>query len=72
MAVKRKGKTWRLDNPLDVFKRIVAENPKAGKRKLSALCVKEIRRQCPTPDLLISWVDYLISHNYEKLRGGQP
>lgn len=32
MAAKRRGKTWRRD-PRNVVARLIAENPKAGKKK---------------------------------------
>jgi hypothetical protein len=42
MATKRKGKAWRRANPRDVLARIIAENPKAGQRKLLALFIEHI------------------------------
>jgi hypothetical protein len=37
-----KGKSWRRSNPSDVLKRLIAENPKAGKRKLLAMFIEDI------------------------------
>ena len=37
-----KGKTWHPRNPGEVLKRLIAENPKAGKRKLLALFIENI------------------------------
>lgn len=34
MASKRQGKSYRRANPRDVLARLIAEHPKAGKRKL--------------------------------------
>jgi hypothetical protein len=37
-----KGKSWRRTNPRDVLKRLIAENPKAGKRALLTLFLEHI------------------------------
>ena len=43
VAKRIKGKTWRRANPRDVLASIIAENPKAGERKLLLLFIEHIR-----------------------------
>jgi hypothetical protein len=64
-----KGKSWRRANPRDVLKRLIAENPKAGKRKLLALFLEHVRSSDGSLDSLAG---YWFAANYEKQRGDQP
>jgi hypothetical protein len=61
-----KGKSWRRSNPRDVFERLIAENPKAGKRKLLALFLEHVRSSDGSLDSL---AEYWFAANYEKQRG---
>ncbi len=62
-----KGKSWRRSNPSDVLKRLVAENPKAGKRKLLALFLEHVRSSDGSLDSLAK---YWFDANYDRLAGG--
>jgi len=64
-----KGKSWRRPNPRDVLKRLIAENPKAGKRKLLALFVEEINGR-DGKGALDSVAKYWFEVNYDRLTGG--
>ena len=63
-----KGKSWRRSNPRDVLKRLIAENPKAGKRKLLALFLEYVRSSDGSLDSLAK---YWFAANYEKQQGDQ-
>ena len=63
-----KGKSWRRSNPRDVLKRLIAENPKAGKRKLLALFLEHVRSSDGSLDSL---AEYWFAANYEKQQGDQ-
>jgi hypothetical protein len=62
-----KGKSWRRSNPRDVLKRLIAENPKAGKRKLLALFLEHVRS---SDGALDSVAEYWFDANYDRLAGG--
>ena len=64
-----KGKSWRRSNPRDIIKRLIADNPKAGKRKLSALFVQEINGR-DGKGALDSVAKYWFEANYARLAGG--
>jgi len=64
-----KGKSWRRSNPSDILKRLIAENPKAGKRTLLALFLEHVRSSDGSLDSL---AEYWFATNYEKQRGDQP
>jgi hypothetical protein len=64
-----KGKSWRRSNPGDVLKRLMAENPKAGKRKLLALFVEYINGTDGN-GALDSVAKYLFEATYDRLAGG--
>jgi hypothetical protein len=63
------GKSWRRSNPRDVLKRLIAENPKAGKRKLLALFLKEINGHDGRGSL-DSVGEYWFNSNYDRVVGG--
>ena len=63
-----KGKSWRRTNPRDILKRLIAENPKAGKRRLLALFLEDVRSGDGSLDSL---AEYWFAANYEKYRGDQ-
>ena len=58
-----KCKSWQRSNPRDILQRIIAENPKAGKRKLLALFLEQIRS---SDGALDSLVKYWFEANYER------
>jgi hypothetical protein len=62
-----KGQFWRRSNPRDVLKRLIAENPKAGKRKLLALFLEHVRSSDGSLD---SVAKYWFDANYDRLAGG--
>jgi hypothetical protein len=64
-----KGKSWRRSNPGDTLKRLIAENPKAGKRKLLALFLEEIDG-IDGKGALDSVAKYWFEVNYSRLAGG--
>jgi hypothetical protein len=64
-----RGNSWHRSNPRDVLRRIIAENPKAGKRKLLALFLEHI----DGPDgkgALDSVTKYWFDANYDRLAEG--
>jgi hypothetical protein len=64
-----RGTSWRRSNPSDVLKRLIAENPKAGRRKLLLLFLDQVRG----PDAnraLDSVTEYWFEANYDRLAGG--
>ena len=63
-----KGKSWRRPNPGDTLKRLIAENPKAGKRKLLALFVEGINGT-DGKGALDSMAKYLFEVNYDLIVG---
>jgi hypothetical protein len=63
-----KGKSWRRSNPRDVLKRLVAENPKAGKRRLLALFLEDIDGR-DGKGALDSVAKYWFEVNYDKRYG---
>lgn len=67
----RKGKSWRRSNPRDVLASLIAENPKAGKRKLLDEFLTVMRGK-DGKDALDSVAEYWFEANYEKQRGSQP
>jgi hypothetical protein len=71
MAPKRKGKAWRRANPRDVLARLIAENPKAGKRKLKDEFLAAIQGK-DGRDAFADVADYWFEANWEKLKGDQP
>lgn len=71
MAKRVKGKTWRRANPRDVLARLIAEHPKAGKRKMKEEFLTVIRGK-DGRDALDSVADYWFEANWEKLKGPQP
>lgn len=64
-----KGKSWRRANPRDVLKKIIAENPKAGKRKLLALFIEHVNGR-DGKGALDSVAEYWFAANYDRLVGG--
>lgn len=66
-----KGKAWRRSNPRDVLKRLIAENPKADKRKLLALFTEHVNGR-DGKGALDSVAEYWFEANWEKLKGPQP
>jgi hypothetical protein len=64
-----KGKSWRRPNPSDVLKRLIAENPRAGKRKLLTLFIEDFNG-CDGKGALDSVAKYLFEANYDRLAGG--
>jgi hypothetical protein len=64
-----KGKSWRRSNPRDVLSRLIAENPKAGKRKLLALFLEDINGS-DGDGALDSVAKYWFDANYDRLAGG--
>jgi hypothetical protein len=64
-----KGKSWRRSNPRDVLMRLIAENPKAGKRKLLALFLEDING-IDGKGALDSVAEYWFDANYDSLAGG--
>jgi hypothetical protein len=67
--MKTKGKSWRRSNPCDALKRLIAENPKAGKRRLLTLFLEHVAY----PDgkgALDSVAEYWFDANYDRLVGG--
>ena len=68
-----KGNTWHRSNPRDVLKRLIAENPKAGKRKLLALFLEHIDGR-DGRGALDSVTKYWFDANYDRLTegDGQP
>lgn len=64
-----KGKAWRRSNPRDVLKKIIAENPKAGKRKLLALFKEHVNGR-DGKGALDSVAEYWFDANYDRLAGG--
>jgi len=63
------GKSWLRSNPGEVLKRLIAENPKAGKRKLLALFVEDINGR-DGEGALDSVAKYWFDANYDRLTGG--
>jgi hypothetical protein len=60
-----KGKSWRRSNPRDVLKRLIAENPKAGKRKLLALFLEHVNGR-DGKGALDSVAKYWFEANYDE------
>jgi hypothetical protein len=63
-----KGKSWHRSNPRDVIKRLIAENPKAGKRKLLALFLEHVNGR-DSDGALDSVAKYWFDSNYDRLAG---
>lgn len=63
-----KGKSWRRSNPRAVLKRLIAENPKSGKRKLLALFLEHIDG-CDGKRALDSVAEYWFDANYGRIAG---
>jgi hypothetical protein len=63
------GKSWRRSNPRDVLKRLIAENPKAGKRKLLALYLEHVNGT-DGKGALDSVTKYWFDANYDRIVGG--
>jgi hypothetical protein len=66
-----KAKTWRRPNPRDVVIRLIAENPKAGKRKLLALFLEQVAGRDGN-SALNSVAEYWFEAHWENLKGPQP
>jgi hypothetical protein len=64
-----KAKSWRRPNPRDVLKRLIAENPKAGKRRLLVLFLERING-CDGEGALDSVAKYWFDSHYDRLAGG--
>lgn len=64
-----KGKAWRRSNPRDVLKKLIAENPKAGKRRLLALFMEHVNGR-DGKGALDSVAEYWFAANYDRLAGG--
>jgi hypothetical protein len=64
-----KDKSWRRSNPGDILKRLIAENPKAGKRKLLALFLEDINGR-DGKGALDFVAKYWFEANYDRLVGG--
>jgi hypothetical protein len=64
-----KGKSWRRSNPGDTLKQLIAENPKAGKRKLLALFLEHINGH-NGEGALDSVGEYWFDANYDRIAGG--
>jgi hypothetical protein len=64
-----KSKSWRRSNPRDVLKRLIGENPKAGKRKLLTLFLEDING-ADGKSALDSVAKYWFEANYDRLVGG--
>ncbi len=62
------GKSWRRSNPRDVLNRLIAENPKAGKRKLLALFLEHINGH-DGEGALNFVAKYWFDANYDRLAG---
>jgi hypothetical protein len=63
------GKSWRRSNPRAVLKRLIAENPKAGKRKLLALFLEYVDGR-DGGGALNSVAKYWFDANYDQRAGG--
>lgn len=59
----KKAKSWRRTNPRDVLKRLILENPKAGKRKLLEMFRDEMRGK-DGKGYLDSVIDYWFASNW--------
>lgn len=64
-----KGKSWRRSNPCDVLRRLITENPKAGKDKLVALFLEHVNGR-DGKGALDSVAEYWFDVNYDRLAGG--
>jgi hypothetical protein len=64
-----KGTSYRRYNPRDVLKRLIAEHPKAGKRKLLALFMEHVNGR-DGKGALDSVAEYWFDANYDRLAGG--
>jgi hypothetical protein len=63
-----KGKTWSRSNPRDVLMLLIAEHPKAGKRKLLALFLEHVNDR-DGKGALDSVAKYWFDANYDRLGG---
>jgi hypothetical protein len=66
--IAAKGKSWRRSNPGDTLRHLIAENPKAGKRKLLLLFLEDINGT-DGKGALDSVAKYWFEANYDRLAG---
>jgi hypothetical protein len=64
-----KGKSWRRPNPRDVLLRLIADNPKAGKRKLWTLFLEHVAGRDGN-SAIDSVAEYWFATNYDRLGDG--
>lgn len=67
----KKGRSWRRSNPRDVLARLIAEHPKAGKRKILELFTDHMRWPEGT-NILDHVAKYWFEANWERVKDDHP
>lgn len=66
-----KRQSWRYANPRETLRRLIEDNPTAGKMDLFELFSNEVFRPSSKP-LLLSIVEYWFDNNFQSLMPRQP